>query len=389
MRRAHILWAGLLLYGLGWGANPADAANYPRSATLSPFVGYQVFEGNQNLEDDLLKGLSLGCNFNERWSAEVTVGHVDSEARGVTRRDADRDVWNFFLSGIYHFRPDQRFVPYLLVGAGGYIVEGETGGSGGDDEDEDLLATYGLGVKIGLSEFVGLRGEVRHVIDFNINDERRRHDLFHGFAATLGLHFQLVPDDVQADSARQPAAESTTGPAIFSRLRSRSREEPPLVIPDEAGESALARVAVPLRLESNPLPPTSQAGLAMEPGLNPGAGPLSLTYALDPKGEGSGLSPQAQMEIGKALRPAGHRQVVVEVHSSQGKTPLDCFKTAQERADKIRLFLVESFELEPTVIEARGYAGMGHGSPDSPQTTLVLKLFPRVPGAASAPEKPI
>ncbi len=400
MKRGLILWGAILCW-LGGGGGLAEAINYPRSATLSPFAGAQVFEGNQGLEDGLLKGLSLGANFTRHWGAEVTVGHVDSEARGLAGKGKDRDVWNFFLSGIYHFRPDKRFVPYLLVGAGGYITETESAGCEKADDDEDLLATYGAGFKFTMTDFVDLRGEVRHVFDFNVNDVNRRHDFFHNFAATLGLHFQLVPDDVLIDAGLGPdtldvaaGAGLPGGPALGPN---RFRPEPPLIIPPEASEAALAGVVVPLERGQYQVPSTGSApppAAGVDPHLagrsrQGAAYPVVLTYELDSSSDGSGLTPQVQMELGKAFRPDEGTRVVVEVHASQGSTPLDSFKSAQKKAEKIRFFLIELFDLEPTAVEAHGYGATGYGPPAKQQNTLVLKMIPRKISEVWGPEKRI
>ncbi|MDH3870161.1 MAG: porin family protein, partial [Desulfuromonadales bacterium] len=47
--------------------------------SVSPMVGYHVFEGDQNTEDDLFAGFSLGYNVSKRWAAEVEVRYTGTE----------------------------------------------------------------------------------------------------------------------------------------------------------------------------------------------------------------------------------------------------------------------------------------------------------------------
>jgi OOP family OmpA-OmpF porin len=159
------------------------AAIRPYALTLSPFAGGYVFEGNQGFKDSPVYGLAAGYNFGERWGVEGVASYVDAE--GPVGPADSVDVYSVSLDVLYHFRPTRHLVPYVAAGLGGLSIHP------GGDSDQDGLANYGFGLKYFLTDNFGLRADVRHVLDINIGEPDRRHDVFHNLAYTAGLTFQL------------------------------------------------------------------------------------------------------------------------------------------------------------------------------------------------------
>jgi OOP family OmpA-OmpF porin len=159
------------------------AAVRPYALTLSPFAGGYVFEGNQRLKDSPVYGLAVGYNFGERWGIEGVASYVDSED-SVGNADSV-DIYSVSLDVLYHFRPTRHLVPYVAVGLGGLSIH--PGGA----SDQDGLANYGFGLKYFLTDNFGLRADVRHVLDLNISDSDRKHDVFNNLSYTAGLTFQF------------------------------------------------------------------------------------------------------------------------------------------------------------------------------------------------------
>lgn len=159
------------------------AAIRPYVLTLSPFAGGYVFEGNQRLEDRPVYGLALGYNFTKNWGGEIAASYVAGEA---SEGDADNiDIYSVSLDVLYHFRPTRALVPYLAAGAGGLSIH--PGGA----SDQDVMVNYGLGLKYFLTDNIGLRADVRHVLDINANDSDRKHDVYNNLSYTAGLTFQF------------------------------------------------------------------------------------------------------------------------------------------------------------------------------------------------------
>ena len=159
-------------------AGNATATNRPNTFTLTPQAGVMVFEGNQNLESGPTGGLALGYNVDSHWGAEgvLTFTRTDQKVGGD-----DAKITAAHLDLLYHFRPQERLVPYFSVAFGGIQLE----------DDEDLLAGYGVGVKYFLSEDVALRLDLKHLLDINVRDVDKKRDYYNLLAATAGVSFQF------------------------------------------------------------------------------------------------------------------------------------------------------------------------------------------------------
>jgi len=144
------------------------------AVSLSPMIGGYLFEGNQDLDNDLTYGLGVGYNLTERWAVEAAFNYVDTEYDTGTRSDVEVSLGR--LDALYHFNVTDRLVSYLAAGVGGIYFDPDRASS-----DEDLLANYGVGLKYFLTDNVALRGDVRHVISFD--------STHHNLLYTAGITF--------------------------------------------------------------------------------------------------------------------------------------------------------------------------------------------------------
>jgi OOP family OmpA-OmpF porin len=144
------------------------------SVTLSPMIGGYSFDGDEDLDDDLVYGLGLGYNVTKRLGAEAMVDFVDTN-RGSD--DVNTKVYLLRLDALYHFNVDSSFVPYLGLGAGAIITEFGNSGRG----DHDPLLDWGGGVKYFVKDNIALRADARHVYAM---DNGRNNLLY-----TVGLSF--------------------------------------------------------------------------------------------------------------------------------------------------------------------------------------------------------
>lgn len=167
----------------------AQAGQREGAFSVSPMVGYHVFEGDQNTEDDLFAGFSLGYNVSKRWAAEVEVRYTATETDLSGVPDEDIEVWAFAMNALYHFNPDGPFVPYLSAGFGGMYFDVD-----GYDDDSDYMMNWGAGAKYFISDDTALRLDLRHVLDYHSDREWDRtsgDDLDHNFLASAGLYWQF------------------------------------------------------------------------------------------------------------------------------------------------------------------------------------------------------
>lgn len=143
-----------------FGLTPqAEAANRAGAITLSPMVGAHIFDKNEGFKNSGFIGLNLGYNFTKNWGAELvgTSSRVAKDAVGA-------DDFTYFTGRIdllYHFRPDERLVPYLAAGIGGALLKHNMPG---DTYNQDLLADFGGGIKYFLTDRLALRFDARNVI---------------------------------------------------------------------------------------------------------------------------------------------------------------------------------------------------------------------------------
>lgn len=161
----------------------SQAAIRPYALTLSPFVGGYVFEGNQQLEDRPVYGLAVGYNFTEHWGVEGVASYIDGKAE--TDSVDNVDIYSVSLDLLYHFRPTRSLVPFAVAGVGGLSMH-----PGGASE-HNALVNYGFGLKYLMNDNVGLRADVRHLLDINTRDSDRQRDVFNNLSYTVGLTFQI------------------------------------------------------------------------------------------------------------------------------------------------------------------------------------------------------
>jgi len=188
MRSIKFVVPTFLMVCLLFMAGSVSAEIRPGAITLTPLIGGYVFEGNQDLDDGLTYGLSLGYHFTEHWALEGTLNYIDTELEDSGH---DVDTYLYHIDALYHFMPSEKLVPYFAVGIGGIIFDPEDMSS-----DQDLSLNYGAGLKYFLTENIALRGDVRHVYSY----EPSQSNLLY----TLGLTFLFGGEKAKEISYEAP-----------------------------------------------------------------------------------------------------------------------------------------------------------------------------------------
>ena len=185
-----ILWISL--------ANIAVAENKTGALTLSPMFGGYLFEGDQNIEDEVACGLGLGYNIDQNWGLEGMFNFIDTD---FEKKSGEIDVYTYMIDALYHFMPDKKLVPYMATGIGGITFDPDNG-----KNDTDLLVNYGGGIKYFLNDLTALRADVRHIISFN--------ETYNNLAYTFGLTFLL------GGEKKAPALEykDSDGDGVYDHL---------------------------------------------------------------------------------------------------------------------------------------------------------------------------
>ena len=160
------------------------------SIEINPFVGGIVHDGAENLRAAPVFGIGAGYNFTPHIGIEGRLEYYRARVRdkscpvaqavgtpppppdgapsAVLNDDLsygcpNTSVSNFMYHAdlIYHFMPEQRFVPFVVAGIGGAHFSPNVTG----DRDK-LLADAGIGAKYWLTESTALRMDVRDMIFF-------------------------------------------------------------------------------------------------------------------------------------------------------------------------------------------------------------------------------
>ena len=149
---------GILLVTL---ATPGFAENLKGAGTLSPFVGGYVLDKKQHEESRPVFGLRAGYNFTKHLGAEAMFGYSLTETR-LIYGSKETDRYRYGLDFLYHFFPDNNFVPFVAVGGGG--TNFNTPDTPSAKSHYAGLVDYGVGVKYFVAPDVALRADARHAL---------------------------------------------------------------------------------------------------------------------------------------------------------------------------------------------------------------------------------
>ncbi|MBE0501504.1 MAG: OmpA family protein [Desulfuromonadales bacterium] len=162
----------------------AEAGNRAGAFTLSPMAGAQIFQQSEEVDNTDFYGLHLGYNFTKHFGSELvgTGAAVDRQPAGT----GDFNYWTGRLDLLYHFQPDELFVPYVSAGIGGAFLA-EDGGI-----DEDLIVAYGVGFKYFTTDWLALRIDARqlwrHEMTYKPTDHGKN---YKNYMLSGGLTFQM------------------------------------------------------------------------------------------------------------------------------------------------------------------------------------------------------
>lgn len=155
------------------------------SVELSPFIGYNFFESQQNLKDRPVYGARLGYNFTPNFGiegvGEFTRTEVDDRSEVYTEEGEFTSpikkvkITRYHLDLLYHFMPEKRFNPFIAGGYGFAHYNPEI------NSRDMAIFNLGVGAKYWLADDIALRVDFR---DHLIYDES-----IHDLQATVGIVF--------------------------------------------------------------------------------------------------------------------------------------------------------------------------------------------------------
>jgi OOP family OmpA-OmpF porin len=200
------------------------------SFEVTPFVGYNFFEHSQNLENRPVFGGRLGYNFTQHFGVEGVgeyIGsHVDDKSitgskEGQYRGPMDSvDLTFYHLDAVYHFIPDGKFNPFVVIGVGGAHYNPSINNRG------DMAAfNVGVGAKYWLTDHIALRFDVQDYMVTEIIQET-----YHNIRAMIGITFAFGGEKKTAPPA---VARYEAKPEPASEVKPEPRPTPPAPIVEE------------------------------------------------------------------------------------------------------------------------------------------------------------
>jgi OOP family OmpA-OmpF porin len=190
------------------------------SFEVGPFGGYNFFENNQNLDDQPVWGGRLGYNFTENFGIELGGAFIRTNVDDKTKRDYregqfgypmdDVDLIFYHINAVYHFMPEGKFNPFVVVGFGGANYDPKI-------STRDMGAiNVGVGAKYWLTDNIALRVDVQDYMATEFFQET-----YHNIGATIGITFAFGGKAKPAPTPvakYEPIAEPAPAPMAKERV---------------------------------------------------------------------------------------------------------------------------------------------------------------------------
>ncbi|MBF0208056.1 MAG: OmpA family protein [Oligoflexia bacterium] len=208
LKFSAVIFVSVLLYSLCFTSAFADYQ--PKTFTLSPFIGGYLFDGVQSLKARPYYGLRGGYNITENVGVEGMFGYV--RTREVRSENPKINVIRYGIDGQYRFSMTNKdLIPFVSAGLG---VFGFHNSTGAEDHHSYGLLSYGPGIIWAISNTIGLRADLRHLILANVKVGSNRH--FNNYEGTVGLAFLFGGGEKEAASVKPVESEKSTEPTTGS-----------------------------------------------------------------------------------------------------------------------------------------------------------------------------
>ena len=298
-------------------ASAALGANRAELFSISPVIGGYTFDGRQHLDTNLIYGVRAGYNVTDNFGIEALVDYVNTEPTTTGQRV---EMFRYGGELLYHFIPENSFVPYLAAGLAGLNFDAE-----GVDKKTRAAIDYGVGAKYFLSDRFALRGDIRHIF-YSYNSQTKNN-----LEYTLGAYIPfggVIPAAKKVEPPPAPAPKVAEAPPA------------PAPVPPAAPTAALSvSPATVIKGQSTTLSWNSQnaTGCDLQPGIGPvppqGARTItpasSTTYNLTCPGAGGTaasaavvtvvLPPPPPPVVSKAAERFCNKPAVIVVEFETGK----------------------------------------------------------------------
>lgn len=145
--------------------------------TVSPMVGYHMFDNDKNIDDEAESSLALGYRVNPNVGLELRYGFANPTSKTSGAGDVRHEMAT--LDTYYRFNVENKLQPYVLIGGG--LARGT--GSGGAGYVEHTIANVAIGTFYEIYDNLAFRAELRGVEDMQESD--------HDGIASIGVAYSF------------------------------------------------------------------------------------------------------------------------------------------------------------------------------------------------------
>lgn len=225
------------------------------SVGLTPLVGGYYFSSSQSLDPAPTYGLKLsydhvGKGIVDSIGIEATLNYLSTN---IKNQDAKATAYLFRTDAVYSFNPRSKWVPYLVLGAGGIFIDRE------GVRDNSPLLNFGVGIKYYFDDYLAIRADLRQLMVYRNVDTTSDFELSTGLTYYFGKERKKKAPPPPPPKPRAPVPiieEEPTAPSV-------TPEAPPVAAPppnilELLGASGAAALGL------NTLPPHFEPGAAPE-----------------------------------------------------------------------------------------------------------------------------
>ena len=163
-------------------AKPPSKVDPSGGLSISSRIGSGFFTGSDQRNATPLYGISVGYEKIEKSAAnslgvEGTLNYFSTGSKTVGSNDTG---YLYRLDATYPFPINKKWLPFVVVGAGGIIIETSA------KTNSNFLINYGFGVKYFFENYLALRADARQLIVYEGSDIRNNYELGLGVSYYFG-----------------------------------------------------------------------------------------------------------------------------------------------------------------------------------------------------------
>ncbi len=327
------------------------------SFSVSPLVGAYIYKNDPTLDTTLLLGLRGGYNFTKNIGIEAVYDYATSTSSGPLRNIG---LHRFGGQALYHFMPDNDFVPYVAAGLSGLHFKG----AGLNDKNNGAF-DFGVGAKYFMSENCAVRGDIRNILYGYDSKTSNNVEIL------VGAYYQFgAPEPVAKAVAAEPVPEPARVVAAPAAAPEVKVVEAPAPEPVKAAElPAPAPLPEPAKVVVAPAPPPEPVKVAPVPVPEPVkvvVAPVPANHFCNkPAGIGisfdtnkSDIKPKFFGELdrlGNFLKEFPTSKGTIEGHTDSAGNKEANRALSQSRAESVRNYIIKKFGIDNSRIAAKGY----------------------------------